>query len=155
VLQSLNGVIVVFLELPVIAWAQRHERLRMVALGQLLIGLAFASLLAADTIPLLVLMVVVWTLGEICGSSAANAIAADRAPEHARGRYQSALGSAWSLAFMVGPIAGTLVYAWDPAVLWWGCGLVGVTSAALALLAGRYPAPVPSSPAPVVDEPPT
>jgi MFS family permease len=155
VLQSLNGVIVVFLELPVIAWAQRHERLRMVALGQLLIGLAFASLLAADTIPLLVLMVVVWTLGEICGSSAANAIAADRAPEHARGRYQSALGSAWSLAFMVGPIAGTLVYAWDPAVLWWGCGLVGVTSAALALLAGRYPAPVPSSPAPVVDAPST
>ena len=134
--------IVVLAELPVIAWVQRHERLRMVALGQLLIGLAFASLLFARTLPLLVAMVVVWTFGEICGSSSSNAIAADRAPEHARGRYQSALGSAWSGAFMLGPVLGTLVYSANPAVLWWGCGVFGAVAAALSLAARRVPAPV-------------
>jgi hypothetical protein len=56
---------------------------------------------------------------------------------------------------MVGPIVGTLVYARDPAVLWWTCGVVGVTSAALALLAGRYPAPGPRGDVRVVDAPST
>jgi MFS family permease len=147
-LQSLNGVIVVLIELPVIAWTQRHGRLSMVALGQLLIGLGFASLLFADTIPLLVVMVVVWTLGEICGSSAATAIAADRAPEHARGRFQSALGAAWSVAFMLGPVLGTLVYGRSRAALWWACGGLGVVSSALALTARRFPAPAPGRLAP-------
>ncbi len=143
-LQSLNGVLVVLAELPVIAWAQRHERLRMVALGQLLIGAGFASLLVADTIPLLVGMVSVWTLGEIIGSSPSLAIAADRAPDYARGRYQSALGAAWSVAFMLGPILGTLVYSTSPSALWWACGVLGAAAAGLCLLARRYPAPLPA-----------
>lgn len=145
-LQSLNGVIVVLAELPVIAWVQRHERLRMVALAQLLIGLGFASLLFAETLPLLVGMVVVWTLGEIVGSSPTTTIAADRAPAYARGRYQSALGVAWSSAFMVGPLLGTFVYSANPAVLWWACGVVGVAAAGLSLSARRHP--VPAIPAP-------
>jgi MFS family permease len=139
--QSLNGAIVVVFELPVIAWAQRRDRLSMVALSGLLIGLAFASLLFADTFPLLLAMVAVWTLGEILGSAASTAIAADRAPDHARGRYQSALGAVWSVAFAVGPILGTLTYGALPAVLWWSCGGLGVASLALALAARRFPVP--------------
>jgi MFS family permease len=158
-LQSLNGLLVVVAELPVIAWAQRHERLRMVALGQLLIGLGFASLLFADTVPLLVGMVAVWTLGEIFGSSPATAIAADRAPAYARGRYQSALGSAWSVAFMAGPILGTRAYEANATALWWGCGAIGVAAAGLSLAARRHPVPpapdLATETAPAVDVPPT
>lgn len=140
-LQSLNGITVVLIELPVIAWTQRHDRLRMVALGHLLIGLAFASLLFADTIPLLVGMVLVWTLGEMIESPVASAIAADRAPVHARGRYQSAFGSMFGIAWMIGPILGTTVYAWSPAALWTACGLLGLAAALLPLAAGRRPVP--------------
>ena len=43
-LQALNGLIVVFLELPIAAWTGRRSRTGMVALGSLLIGSAFASL---------------------------------------------------------------------------------------------------------------
>ena len=142
-LQSLNGVIVVVLELPVIAWAQRRDRLLMVGIGSLLIGTAFASLQFADTLPLLAAMVGIWTLGEIMGSSSALSIAADRAPAHARGRYQSALGGAWSLAFMLGPVLGTLVYSASPAVLWIGCGALGVSAFGLCLAARRHSAPEP------------
>jgi MFS family permease len=139
--QSLNGVIVVLLELPVIAWAQRQDRLSMVGLGSVLIGLAFGSLVFVETLPLLVGMVAVWTLGEILGSAASTAIAADRAPAHARGRYQSALGAMWSVAFAVGPILGTLVYERNPSVLWWACGAVGLLAAGLAAAARRHPVP--------------
>lgn len=141
VVQSLNGVIVVLAELPVIAWAQRQDRLRIVGVGQLLIGVGFASLLVAGTFPLLVGMVVVWTMGEILSSSASLAIAADRAPEHARGRYQSALGSAWSLAFMAGPVLGTIVYSVSPTALWAASGVIGVLALTLSLMAGRHPTP--------------
>lgn len=145
-LQSLNGVIVVFAELPVIAWTQRHERLRMVALGELLIGVAFASLLFADTLPLLVAMIAVWTFGEMIESPMASAIAADRAPAHARGRYQSAFGSMFGVAWIFGPMLGTLTFAVNPAVLWTACGVLGVVAAALSLAAGRHPAPVVEGP---------
>jgi predicted MFS family arabinose efflux permease len=145
-LQSLNGVIIVLFELPVIAWTQRHDRLRMVALGELLIGLAFATLLFADTIPLLVAMVALWTIGEMIESPVASAVVADRAPTHARGRYQSAFGSMFGIAWIVGPLLGTLAYSVDRTALWIGCGVLGVVAATLSIAAGRRPVPVPAGP---------
>ncbi len=151
-LQSLNGIIIVFLELPVISWTQRHARTSMVALGELLIGLAFMTLVLAHSIPTLTAMVVLWTAGEMIESPMASAIAADRAPEHARGRYQSAFGSMYGLAWMLGPVIGSSVYAHSPDALWVGCGLAGVAAASLALASGRRPVPVPSRPSLEVDE---
>ena len=46
-LQALNGIIVVLLELPITSWTGRRSRTRMVALGTLLVGLAFATLVVA------------------------------------------------------------------------------------------------------------
>jgi MFS family permease len=145
-LQSLNGVIVALAELPVIAWTQRYARLRMVALGELLIGLAFATLLFADTLPLLVAMVAVWTIGEMIESPMASAIAADRAPTHARGRYQSAFGSMFGIAWIFGPMLGTIAFAANSAVLWAACGVLGIVAATLSLAAGRHPTPVVEGP---------
>lgn len=140
-LQALNGMLVVLLELPVIAWTQRHARMRMVALGDLLIGLGFMSLLLAGSAPALVAMILIWTAGEMIESPVASAVAADRAPEHARGRYQAAYGSMFGVAWMVGPVLGTSVYAVSPDALWIGCGVFGAAAAALALAAGRHPVP--------------
>jgi MFS family permease len=145
-LQSLNGVIVVLFELPVISWTQRHDRFRVVALGELLIGLAFATLLFADTVPLLVGMIVVWTVGEMIESPVASAIVADRAPAHARGRYQSAFGSMFGIAWIVGPVLGTYAYSVNAALPWIGCGVLGVAAAVFSLAGGRRPAPVPEGP---------
>ena len=84
-LQALNGIIVVLLELPITSWTGRRSRTRMVALGTLLVGLAFATLLVAKSIPALAVMVLIWTLGEIISSPVASAFVADRSPEHTRG----------------------------------------------------------------------
>jgi predicted MFS family arabinose efflux permease len=143
-LQGLNGVFVVLLELPISAWTQRRSRTSMVALGGLLIGLAFGSLVFARTIPLLVAMVFVWTLGEIVSSPPASAFVADRSLEHTRGRYQASLGAMFSLGAVAGPLVGTAVYEVSPDTLWIGCAVAGGLSAALALAAGRHPARVDS-----------
>jgi MFS family permease len=140
-LQALNGVLIVLFELPVTAWTQRRRKTTMVALGGLLIGAAFSSLAVATALPALVLMIVIWTLGEMIESPVSAAFVADRAPEHARGRYQSAYGSMFGVAWTIGPLLGTAVYASDPTILWLGCGALGLVSAGLALAAGRRPAP--------------
>lgn len=141
ILQGLNGAFVVLLELPISAVTQRRSRTSMVALGGLLIGLAFASLMFAHTIPALVAMVFVWTLGEMVSSPPASAFVADRSLEHTRGRYQAALGAMFALGAVIGPLLGTSTYAVDPDVLWAACGVAGLLSAGLALAAGRLPAP--------------
>jgi MFS family permease len=143
-LQAGNGVLVVLLELPITSWTQHRQRTHMVALGAFLVGAGFTILAFVQAVPGLVLMVVIWTLGEIVESPATAAFTADRAPEHARGRYQGALGSMFACAAVVGPLVGTSVYHVSPTALWWGCGAIGVLSATLALRAGRHP--VPSSP---------
>ncbi|HET8526233.1 MAG TPA: MFS transporter [Actinomycetota bacterium] len=155
-LQALNGAIVVFLELPIAAWTGRRSRTHMVALGGVLIGAAFASLTVATAIWTMVAMVFVWTLGEIVSSPPASAFVADRSPEHTRGRYQAALGMMFALGGVIGPVIGTVVYARSPNALWIGCGVAGLVSGALALAAGRYPAPaLPARPAERVDAPGT
>jgi MFS family permease len=146
-LQAMNGIVIVLFELPVIAWTQRHGRLTMVALGELLIGLAFFSLLIAESIPALVAMVAVWTLGEMIESPVAGAVAADRAPSHARGRYQAAYGAMFGLAWMLGPIVGTAVFSRSQDALWIGCGIFGVIAASLAWSASRHPARTVAAPA--------
>jgi MFS family permease len=140
-LQAMNGVLVVLFELPISALTQHRNRSHVIALGATLGGGGFAILAFAHALPGLSLMVVVWTLGEIIESPATTAFVADRAPIHARGRYQGALGMMYASAAVVGPLVGTRVYAVSHDALWLGCGAAGLVSAALALQAGRKPIP--------------
>jgi MFS family permease len=141
-LQAMNGVLVVLLELPISSWTQHRERTHMIALGAVLVGIGFAELAVARALPGLLVFVVIWTLGEIVESPATSAFVADRAPERARGRYQGALGMMYASAAVIGPLVGTSIYAVSPTALWLGCGVIGLASGALALSAGRHPAPV-------------
>ncbi len=140
-LQAANGVLVVLFEFPISSWTQHRRRTNMVALGALLVGLGFASLAVVEAVPGLVVMVLIWTLGEIIESPATAAFVADRAPIHARGRYQGALGMMYAAAAVIGPLVGTSVYHLSPTVLWIGCGFAGAVGAGLALSAGRAPVP--------------
>jgi MFS family permease len=140
-LQSLNGVLIVLFELPLTAWTQHRPRTTIIALGGLFIGAAFCSLVVARSVPALVAMIVVWTIGEMLESPVASAFVADRAPEHVRGRYQAAYGSMFGFAWIAGPLLGTSVYALRQDVLWIGCGVLALAGAGLALAAGRHPAP--------------
>ena len=140
-LQAMNGILVVLLELPISSWTQHRRRTHMIAFGAVLVGIGFAELAVARALPGLLVFVVIWTLGEIVESPSTGAFVADRAPGHARGRYQGALGMMYASAAVVGPLIGTLIYAISSTALWLGCGLVGLASGALALSAGRHPAP--------------
>lgn len=134
---SLNGLVIVFLELPLTSITQRLPIIPVLTVGSLLVGLGFALNAVAETIAALAFTVLVWTIGEIVYAPVASAYVADIAPEHLRGRYQGAWGLTWGLAFMLGPGIGAAVFDWNQDALWVGCGLLGVLSAGLLLIGNR------------------
>jgi MFS family permease len=75
-------------------------------------------------------------------SPSVAAFTADRSPSHARGRYQSALGVTYGLAFTVGPLVGTAMYRALPEAVWYASAALGLAGAGLALTAERHPAPL-------------
>lgn len=130
---SLNGLVVVLLELPLTLITGRHAPRPVIAVGFLLTGIGFALTAWAEDVPLLALTVVIWTVGEIASMPVAQTYVADLAPPHLRGRYQGAWGLTFGLALVLAPVVGTAAYAASSTGLWLSCGALGVVSALLVL----------------------
>jgi MFS family permease len=127
---ALNGIVIVLVQPLVTPLFARLDRSLLFAGANALLGSGFALLALADSTPAYALCVFAWTLGEIGGAGVAQAIVADLAPAHLRGRYLGLFGTAFGGAAMVGPALGTLVLAQaGSTALWLACGLAGVAVA--------------------------
>ncbi|HZV35798.1 MAG TPA: MFS transporter, partial [Verrucomicrobiae bacterium] len=129
-LLSLNGVMVVFCELPITTFiTQRFPPRRMMALGYLLTGTGFAINAFARTLPVMTLAVLIFTLGEIVSVPVSAAYVADLAPEQFRGRYSGAVGLTSAIALILGPNLGMRLFGSSPFALWIICGVLGLFGA--------------------------
>jgi MFS family permease len=136
---SLNGALVVLVELPLTTVTRRLPPLQTIAFGYLLIGAGFALNAFAATVPALAACVVVFTLGEMCAMPVASAYVAGLSPANMRGRYMGAYGLTWTVAQVVGPGLGMRLFAAGPAAFWIAGGLLGLAGASVAV-AGPRPA---------------
>jgi len=134
---ALNGLLIVLLELPLTSWTQHRAPRPVIAAGFLLVGIGFSLLAVAHVLPLLILAVFIWTVGEMLNSPMAGAYVADRAPMHLRGRYQGAWGLTWGVGLIFGPVVGAALFTWNPSGFWLICGLLASMGAGLVLLSGR------------------
>jgi MFS family permease len=146
-LLSLNGVLIVLLELPLIAFTQHRPPVRTIALGQVLVGVGFWLTGFAHAVPALAATIVLWTLGEMIGAPPAGAYVAGLAPAHMRGRYNGAWSLMWALGLVLGPTVGGLLFQHGESLLWTVCLGLGVVSAGLLLFGPRRREPVPERPA--------
>lgn len=128
---SLNGALIVFCELPLVAVTQRFPVRRVMAVGYLVIACGFALNWFAHTIPALVACMVVFTVGEMITMPMASAYIAGLAPANLRGRYLGVSGLTWSVSLIVGPAAGLKLFAWNPAVYFAAFGSLGLLAAAI------------------------
>ncbi|MFF4687363.1 MFS transporter [Streptomyces sp. NPDC001307] len=155
------------------------RRTRAAALGGALFATAFAAQIVLGTVRpgsatvlggALVAVVVVYTLGELIHSPAAQVLAVAAAPEAVRGRYLAAYQMSWSLAKAVAPCLFTALLALDGRAPWAVLVLTSAIAAALLIRTeprlpaqavrplpttvarGHAPAPVPA-PAPVLTHP--
>jgi len=131
---SLNGVMIVFLELAIISWTQHLPPRPLIALGYLLTGIGFALTGFAQAIPALIVTVVIWTIGEMIYGPVTGAYVTSLAPERYRGRYMGMWILTWSVGMLLGPYLGTLLYQYNHASLWIACFLAGTAGAALSLV---------------------
>lgn len=87
---SWNGILSVLCELPLTLWTRRFPTLPMRALGYLLCGLGFGLNILGGTMPILMLGMTVFTLGEMISLPVGAAYVAELAPAELRGRYNGA-----------------------------------------------------------------
>ena len=131
---SLNGVLVVLLELPLTTVTQRFPPRRAIALGYLLIGVGFGFNAFAHTIPALAGAMLIFTLGEMCAMPVASAYIADLSPIHLRGRYTGMIGLTWAFALVCGPNLGLALFSISPTATWLTCGALGLLAAVIISL---------------------
>lgn len=136
-LMSVNGIMIVVLELALIAWTQKFAPQPMIALGYALTGIGFALTGVSETVPLLVMTVVIWTIGEMIYAPVTGAYVTSLAPERYRGRYMGLWHLMWSMGMLIGPVTGTALFAYEPALLWVACLFLGLLAGALALVRPR------------------
>lgn len=140
-LMSLNGLLVVLFELPLVGWTRRLPPRPVMALGIALTGVGFGLVAWAETFAFFALTVVVWTMGEIVFTPVAAAHVGDMAPETLRGRYYGAWSLTHSVGIVFGPGLGTALYAVNPTGLWATCAGLGAVGTLLVLASPRAAAP--------------
>jgi len=134
---SLNGVLIVFLELPLVSFTRQLPPRPTIAVGYLLVGFGFALAGVANTIPTLTLVVIVFTLGEMIAMPIASAYVTESIPPAMRGRYMGAYGLTWALGLTFGPGVGLQLHGRAPVLLWSACGMLGVIAAFMVMRTKR------------------
>lgn len=89
-----NGFLIILVTIPISNMAVKWHRFRTMAIAAAFAGVGFGFTALADTLPLLMISVAIWTVGEIAATSVAPAIIADLSPVELRGIYQGIFGSA-------------------------------------------------------------
>jgi MFS family permease len=127
---SLNGVLIVLLQIPVTRAVEGRNRALMLTAAALLTGCGFGLTAFAGAAWFYALTVVVWTAGEMLGVPANMAMVAELSPVHARGRYQGVYSLAWSAASFLAPMtAGFLLTESGGDAVWLTCTLLGAVAA--------------------------
>lgn len=131
---TINTLLIVFLEVPINSATAHWSHRRTLALGAFLSGAGFGALALARDFWSVLATVVVWTFGEMFLFPALAAYVTDIAPKIRRGEYMGLTQMAMSLAFAIGPWAGTAVLdRFGSATLWGGSFVLGLVGTAMML----------------------
>ena len=141
---GLNGVLIVVLQPLVLGYLGRRGRGPLLLVAMVLQGVGFGLTAFADALPMHLVAITVWTLGEILQAGQLGALVAAIAPAHLRGRYMGAFGFSFGAAAFLGPAVGTQVLSRaGEGALWGGslvlCCLAGVGLLLVARAAERRP----------------
>jgi MFS family permease len=117
---TLNGVMVVALQAAVTRLIPSVRPGLALAAGTLLNGAGFLLIGWAAGLPLALLGMAVFTVGEMIALPVSSTVAADIAPADRRGRYLGAYGVFVDIGHGLGQVAGGLALSMAPSpVFWW------------------------------------
>ncbi|MET8945723.1 MFS transporter [Streptomyces sp. NPDC004542] len=127
---SLNGLLVVALQLPAGRVLARYRPAGPLVVGALLLGGGLGLTAVAGSLAAYALTVVIWTVGEIVLAPTSMATVAELVPDHSQGRHQGLYSFAWAAAACVAPaVSGFALDTMGPAALWGASATLGVLAA--------------------------
>jgi MFS family permease len=132
---AVNTGLIVILQLPISHLIEGRRRMRALALMPalwtvtwLLVDGGVYWFTATTAFAVVAVAVAIFGIGECFHGPAHQALVADIAPDHLRGRYFAVHSLSWGLAGTVGPALGGLLLASAPFALWPLASLVCVTA---------------------------
>ncbi len=132
-----NTVTIVLGQLFVLGWLRGRSRVRMMGLTAALWAVAWMLIVPAPAVGLVagaalfIGFAVVFAIGESVWSPTVPALVNSIAPDHLRGRYNSAQSLTWSLGSMIAPLSAGLLIGSGRGVLWAALTAVGCAAAGL------------------------
>lgn len=107
-LLSLNGLLIFFLEMPIVSISQRKniDKLKIILWGSLLMSLSFYVLMINTWAGILIISIIFITFGEMFIFPFSNSFALSRAPKGHEGRYMALFTMSFSLAHIVSSKTG-------------------------------------------------
>jgi MFS family permease len=135
VIIALNGVMIVALQPVFLGALGRRDRGRVLLASGVIIGVGLWLTSFADSIPMHLLAVTVWTIGEILAAGQLGALVANLAPPHLRGRYMGVFGASYGISAFLAPAVGTQLLAHtSEGALWTFCLISSTVSGVVMLL---------------------
>jgi dipeptide/tripeptide permease len=134
----LNPIVIVLLQMRITRWTTHIPRGTKLAAGVLLMASPYLLLEASAVLPVVVVVLLVVVLGEMLWAPASEALIANLAPPGLRGVYLGTANAASWLGLSLAPAIGLQTRAaFGDAAMWILIAAVGVSGAALYLLAWR------------------
>ncbi len=140
-----NTALIVIVQLPISRLIEGRRRIRALALmpalwivSWLLLDAGAYWLDATAAFVVITVALAVFGIGECFHGPAHQALVAEIAPDHLRGRYFAVHSLSWGLAGTVGPAVGGFILAWRPFALWPLAAAVCLVAAVGALAIERY-----------------
>jgi MFS family permease len=124
---SINAAMVVLFQFSITRRTEKNPPMLMMAVGSLFVAVGLFLYGVVSTFLLFVVAMAILTVGEMVTIPIANAVVASFAPEEMRGRYSFVYSNSWGISFAVGPyLAGLVLDNYDPNLLWYACGIIGM-----------------------------
>jgi MFS family permease len=128
-LPTLNGMMIVLMQLWITGLTRRKPVFSMMALGSAFYGLATFSIAFMTGFWGFMVSMFVMTIGEMILMPTSSTFAANMAPADMRGRYMSLYTLTWAISTGVGSIlGGFLSDSLGPRAIWYGGGVIGLIS---------------------------
>jgi MFS family permease len=118
-LVGLNGLLIGLFEISAVWALRRRRRLRVAALGAALCGVGFGLTGLLLHWAWFLLVILLFTAGEILTSPQQMAFVADWAPPPARGRYLALYQATWSVSLALNPMLLLPLHARLPEPIFW------------------------------------
>ena len=107
-LLTLNGILVFFLEMPIVSYIEKHKinKLKVITYGCLAMAISIYLLLVNNWAGILIIMMIFMTFAEMFAFPFSNSFAMSRAPKGHEGRYMAIYTMSFSLAHILSAKVG-------------------------------------------------